>query len=158
MFNHKNKLVFFILFTFILSIYSCSSKSIHGNLPDAKIVSLLNIGKDNKQNVSKILGQPTFEGALGDNSYYYVGSVNYKKAFLDSKLKEQYILELNFDKSDILRKIYIYDENQTIDVAMSSLETETQGKKPSFFKQLLGNFGRPMGGKGPYIGSGKADD
>ena len=41
---------------------------------------------------------------------------------------------------------------------MSSLETETQGKKPSFFKQLLGNFGRPMGGKGPYIGSGKADD
>ncbi len=156
---HKNiNFKFFILFFSILAIFSCSKKSIHGNLPDANIVSLLNIKKDNKENVIKILGQPTFEGTLGDNSFYYVGTVSSKTAFLDPKLEEQYILELNFDKSNILRKIYIYDENQTIDVAMSSLETKTKGQKISFFKQLMGNLGVPMGGKGPYIGSGKADD
>ncbi len=127
-------------------------------MPDANIVSLLNIKKDNKENVIKILGQPTFEGTLGDKSFYYVGTVNSKTAFLDAKLEEQYILELNFDKSNILRKIYIYDEHQTIDVAMSSLETKTKGQKTSFFRQLIGNLGVPMGGKGPYIGSGKADD
>ncbi len=149
---------FFILFFSIVAISSCSKKSIHGNLPDANIVSLLNIKKDNKENVIKILGQPTFEGTLGDNSFYYVGTVNSKTAFLDAKLEEQYILELNFDKSNILRKIYIYDEHQTIDVAMSSLKTKTKGQKTSFFRQLIGNLGVPMGGKGPYIGSGKADD
>ncbi len=156
---HKFVIIkFFILFFSIVAISSCSKKSIHGNLPDANIVSLLNIKKDNKENVIKILGQPTFEGTLGDNSFYYVGTVNSKTAFLDAKLEEQYILELNFDKSNILRKIYIYDEHQTIDVAMSSLETKTKGQKTSFFRQLIGNLGVPMGGKGPYIGSGKADD
>ena len=149
---------FFILFFSKIEISSCSKKTIHGNLPDANIVSLLNIKKDNKENVIKILGQPTFEGTLGDNSFYYVGTVNSKTAFLDAKLEDQYILELNFDKSNILRKIYIYDEHQTIDVAMSSLETKTKGQKTSFFRQLIGNLGVPMGGKGPYIGSGKADD
>ncbi len=153
-----NNFRLFILSFSILAIFSCSKKSIHGNLPDANIVSLLNIGKDDKKNVAKILGQPTFEGSLGDNSFYYVGTISTKTAFLNAKLQEQYILELNFDKSNILKKVYIYDENQTIDVAMSSLETKTKGQKDSFLRQLMGNLGVPMGKSGPYIGSGKADD
>ena len=45
------------------------------------------------------------------------------------------------------------------DVAMSSLETKTEGSKQSFFQQILGNFGVPgMKRGGPILGSGKADD
>ena len=156
-----SKLVYNFLFTLLIlfSLNSCiSQKLVHGNLPDAELVSILKVGIDSKKTTSQILGEPTFKGVLGDNSFYYVGTVNSKTAFLDAKLEEQYILELNFDKSNILRKIYIYDEHQTIDVAMSSLETKTKGQKTSFFRQLIGNLGVPMGGKGPYIGSGKADD
>ena len=61
---------------------------------------MLQIGKDNKKTVSKILGQPTFSGTLGDNSFYYVGTVNSKVAFLYPSVHEQYVLELNFDKKD----------------------------------------------------------
>ena len=156
------KLVNFIFFSsfFCFCLSSCiSQKEIHGNLPEAQLVSLLQIGKDNKETVSKILGQPTFSGALGDNSYYYVGTVNSKVAFLDPSVHEQYVLELNFDKSNKLSKIFIYDEKQTMNVAMSSLETKSSGQKETFFQSLLRNFGVPMGGgKGVIIGSGKADD
>ena len=69
------------------------------------------------------------------------------------------MLELNFDKSNTLKKIYIYDENQSMDIAMSSLETKSSGQKETFFQSLIRNFGVPMGGKrGVIIGSGKAED
>ncbi len=152
-------LIFFSSF-FCFGLSSCiSQKEIHGNLPEAQLVSLLQPGKDNKESVSKILGQPTFRGALGDNSFYYVGTVNSKIAFLDPSIDQQYVLELNFDKSNTLKKIYIYDENQSMDIAMSSLETKSSGQKETFFQSLIRNFGVPMGGKrGVIIGSGKAED
>ena len=153
-----NLFFFSSLFCFCLS--SCiSQKEIHGNLPEAELVSLLKVGKDNKETVSKILGQPTFRGALGDNSFYYVGTVNSKIAFLDQSVVEQYVLELNFDKKNKLKNIFIYDKDRSMNVAMSDLETKSSGTKESFLDQLIRNFGVPMGGKrGVIIGSGIADD
>ena len=80
------KIISLILITLLASCVD--QKSLHGNLPNADLVSILNIGKDNKKSISKILGEPTFKGVLGDNSYYYIGAVNSKTAFLKSKLKE----------------------------------------------------------------------
>jgi len=151
------KIISLILITLLASCVD--QKSLHGNLPNADLVSILNIGKDNKKSISKILGEPTFKGVLGDNSYYYIGAVNSKTAFLKSKLKEQIVLELKFDKSNILRNIYIYDEKETMKVSMSSLETKTLGYRQSFLRQLLGNFGVAGVRKGgPIIGTGRADN
>ena len=149
------------LFSIILSfLSSCTSKKIvNGNLPDADTVSILEIGKDNKGSILKILGEPSFKGSLGDNSYYYVGSLKTKIAFLKSKVKEQYILEFKFNKDDVLKDIFFYDKSSSTDVAMSSLKTESGGIKQSLLRQILGNFGVPgMGRGGPILGSGKADD
>ena len=149
----------FILIISTVFLTSCvNQKLIHGNLPEAQLVSLLEIGKDSKESTSKILGQPTFKGILGDNSFYYIGTVNKKIAFLKPKLNNQYVLELNFDSSNILNKIYLYDENQTINVAMSSMETKSTGKKVSFLQQLFRSMGVSGVGRGQIIGSGKADN
>ena len=158
MFKLVNLFFFSSIFCFCLS--SCvSQKEIHGYLPEAQLVSLLEIGKDSKQSVSKILGEPTFHGTLGDNSFYYVGTVNSKIAFLDPSIDEQFVLELNFDKGNKLKNIFIYDENQSMDVAMSDLKTKSSGQKETFFQSLIRNFGVPVGGgRGVIIGSGKAED
>ena len=127
MFKLINLFFFFITFCFCLS--SCiSQKEIHGNLPEAELVSLLQVGKDNKETVSKILGQPTFRGALGDNSFYYVGTVNSKIAFLDPSVVEQYVLELSFDKNK-LKNIFIYDKDRSMNVAMSDLRNQKFGNE-----------------------------
>ena len=119
---------------------------------------MLKIGIDSKKSTTQILGEPTFTGVLGDNSYYYVGTVNSKLAFLDPKLDSQFILELNFDKNDKLKKLYLYDENESINVSMSSLETRHSGKKLTFLQQIFGNIGVVGAGRGTIIGSGKADN
>ena len=144
--------LFFFHQFLLLSFLCISQKEIHGNLPEAQLVSLLQIGKDSKESVSKILGEPTFHGTLGDNSYYYVGTVN-SKIVLDPSMDEQYVLELNFDKSNKLKNIFIYDESQSMEVAMSNLETRSTGQK-RLFQSLIRNFGVPMGGsRGVIIGS-----
>ena len=151
------KLLFVILVTFLSS---CASKKIvNGNLPDSEKLSILKVGKDNKDSVANILGEPSFSGTLGDNSFYYVGTLRSKFAFMKSKIREQYILELKFDKSNKLKNIFFYDKSQSTEVAMSSLETKSGGAKQGFFQQILGNFGVPgMKRGGPILGSGKADD
>ena len=155
------KPVYNFLFTLLIlfSLNSCiSQKLVHGNLPDAQLVSILKVGIDSKKSTTEILGEPTFRGVLGDNSFYYVGTVNSKLAFLDPKLDTQFILELNFDKNNKLKKLYLYDENESIDVSMSSLETKHSGKKLTFLQQIFGNIGVGGMGRGTIIGSGKADN
>jgi len=149
---------FLFLLLILFSLNSCiSQKLVHGNLPDAQLVSILKVGIDSKKTTTQILGEPTFRGVLGDNSFYYVGTVNSKLAFLDPKLDRQFILELNFDKNNKLKKLYLYDENESINVSMSSLETQHSGKKLTFLQQILGNIGVGSMGRGTIIGSGKAD-
>jgi len=156
-----SNLIYNFLFTLLILflLNSCiSQKLVHGNLPDAQLVSLLKVGIDSKKSTTEILGEPTFRGVLGDNSFYYVGTVNSKLAFLDPKLDTQFILELNFDKNNKLKKLYLYDENESKDVSMSSLETKHSGKKLTFLQQIFGNIGVGGMGRGTIIGSGKADN
>ena len=155
------KLVYNFLFTLLMlfSLNSCvSQKLVHGNLPDAQLVSILKVGIDSKKSTTQILGEPTFRGVLGDNSFYYVGTVNSKLAFLDPKLDTQFILEINFDKNNKLKKLFLYDEDESINVSMSSLETKHSGKKLTFLQQIFGNIGVGGMGRGTIIGSGKADN
>ena len=155
------KLVYNFLFTLLIlfSLNSCiSQKLVHGNLPDAQLVSILKVGIDSKKSTTQILGEPTFRGVLGDNSFYYVGTVNSKLAFLDPKLDTRFILEINFDKNNKLKKLFLYDEDESIDVSMSSLETKHSGKKLTFLQQIFGNIGVGSVGRGTIIGSGKADN
>ena len=150
-----------IIITIILTaLTSCINKKlIHGNLPSADLVSIIKLGKDNKESISKILGEPSFKGTLGDNSFYYLGRVNSQIAFLKPDLEQQIILELNFDKKNKLKKIFVYDEKQTINIAMSPKETQLTGYKQSLLRQILGNFGMPgMKRGGPIIGSGRAEN
>ena len=150
------------IFLLILFITSCSGKQIvSGNLPDLQRLSLLEIGKDNKKSVENMLGSPSFRGALGDNSYYYIGTLSSKFAFLKQKVDKQYIIELKFNKKSLLKDVYFYDKSKSIDVAMSNMQTSIYGVKKSFFRNLIDNFGLGAGGLrrgGPIIGSGKADD
>ena len=150
---------FLFLLLILFSLNSCiSQKLVHGNLPDAELVSILKIGIDSKKTTSQILGEPTFKGVLGDNSFYYVGTINSKLAFLDPKLNRRFVLELNFDKNNKLKKLYLYDENESKDISMSNLETKHSGKKLTFLQQIFGNIGVGGMGRGTIIGSGKADD
>ena len=70
-----SKIIF--LFLFINIISSCINKKIiNGQLPEKSLIKTLKVGKDKKDLVISILGSPTFQGQLNDNSIYYAEVVS----------------------------------------------------------------------------------
>ncbi len=154
----KKILLFLTTILFISNTSCVSKKIINGQMPSGDNISTLKIGKDKRNIVKKILGSPSFNGGFGDNSIYYVLTVSDQVAFLEPSLINQKILQIKFDKNNILEDIFLYNKNDSKKIKMSSNFTKTTGKKISILEQLISNFGVPVGGRSPVIGSGRAGD
>ena len=159
-----NKLIMFkyskiiFLFLFINIISSCINKKIiNGQLPEKSLIKTLKVGKDKKDLIISILGSPTFHGQLNDNSIYYAEVISEQFAFLDPDIKNQNVIQLEFDKDNILKNVYLFGVSDKNEIVMSQKNTETFGKEISFLEQIISNIGLPGLGRGPIIGSGKAD-
>ena len=151
-----SKIIF--LFLFINIISSCINKKIiNGQLPEKSLIKTLKVGKDKKDLVISVLGSPTFHGQLNDNSIYYAEVVSEQFAFLDPDIKNQNVIQLEFDKDNILKNVYLFGVSDKNEIVMSQRNTETFGREISFLEQIISNIGLPGLGRGPIIGSGKAD-
>lgn len=134
------KIFFFILI--VLSNSSCiNRKIVNGQVPDQDLISTLKVGFDKKELVNKILGSPSFEGTLGDNSLYYVKSISKKFAFLDPSLIDRRVLRLQFDDTNILENIYLYDKNDRKVIKMSKNTTLTSGREIGFLEEFFSGMG-----------------
>ena len=133
-------------------------KVVNGQLPNVDLVKSLEVGKDKRKTVINILGSPSFIGEYNDNSIYYAKIDSKQIAFLKPDIVNQNILQIEFDNNNTLKNIYLFNKDDGVDVSMSDLETKTTGKKIGLVEQLLGNLGVPGLGRGPIIGSGRADD
>ena len=156
-FNQFKLILIFLILSFNTSCVN--TKVVNGQLPDANILTALKIGEDKKKLVKEMLGYPSFEGDLGDNSLYYVFTVKQKFAFLEPRVLDHKVLQLKFSKDDTLQNINLYQENDLEQVEMSKNFTVTSGRKITLLEQLISNIGVPgMGRGGPIIGSGRASD
>ncbi len=151
-----SKIIF--LFLFINIISSCINKKIiNGQLPEKSLIKTLKVGKDKKDLVISILGSPTFHGQLNDNSIYYAEVISEQFAFLDPDIKNQNVIQLEFDKDNVLKNVYLFGVSDKNEIVMSQRKTETFGREITFLEQIISNIGLPGLGRGPIIGSGKAD-
>ena len=108
--------------------------------------------------IENILGSPSFKGNLGDNSFYYVGSLSKKIAFLDPKLVNQKIIQLEFDKLNKLKNVYFYDNNDKNKIEMSDRTTDVSARKIGLLEQIFSGMGF-KGTSGTILqGSGRTGD
>tara|TARA_X000000950_G_scaffold264029_1_gene336857 strand:- start:352 stop:834 length:483 start_codon:yes stop_codon:yes gene_type:complete len=148
-----------LLFSILTINTSCVYKKIvNGQIPSLDLIKSLEIGRDKKKTVINILGSPSFIGQYDDNSIYYAKIDSKQIAFFDPDIVDQNVLQLEFDINDTLKNVYLFKKKDTINVTMSNQETRTTGKKIGLFEQLIGNLGIPGVGRGPIIGSGRAND
>ena len=151
-----SKIIF--LFLLINIISSCINKKIiNGQLPEKSLIKTLKVGEDKKDLVISILGSPTFHGQLNDNSIYYAEVISEQFAFLDPDIKNQNVIQLEFDKDNVLKNVYLFGVSDKNEIVMSQRKTETFGREITFLEQIISNIGLPGLGRGPIIGSGKAD-
>ena len=150
---------YFLILSILIVNQSCVYKKVvNGQLPNVDLVKSLEVGKDKRKTVINILGSPSFIGEYNDNSIYYAKIDSKQIAFLKPDIVNQNILQIEFDNNNTLKNIYLFNKDDGVDISMSDLETKTTGKKIGLVEQLLGNLGVPGLGRGPIIGSGRADD
>ena len=148
--KHYKKL-YIILFLFVLN--NCQLKEAnkpHGiNFLDNREKVLI-VGKTNKNDVVKLIGNPHSTSIVSENTWIYFERTITRGKLIklgQNVLKENNVLELRFNKYGILNSKKIYNKKNMNEVKYNSKETENKTSERSFAEKFLSSVKQKMYGK-----------
>ena len=148
--KHYKKL-YIILFLFVLN--NCQLKEAnkpHGiNFLDNREKVLI-VGKTNKNDVVKLIGNPHSTSIISENTWIYFERTITRGKLIklgQNVLKENNVLELRFNKYGILNSKKIYNKKNMNEVKYSKNQTENDITKKSFVGKFLSSIRQKMYGK-----------
>lgn len=114
---------------------------IHGYVPIAADVASITPGKDTQESVRVLLGTPTTTGAQGSDTWYYISSRVHRVAFFPPREVERQIVAIIFASNGKVSAVehFSLEDGRIIDLNRNV--TVTDGRRLTFFEQLLGNIG-----------------
>ena len=138
-----NKLYIFFLF---LILSNCSLKPVinHHGIPNLdKKQNLVSVNKSNKNDIVKILGNPSTRSKFDNDLWIYI-----ERQQTQSKLKnlgrmkiiKNNVLVLEINKYGILEKKIFYDINDLQNLKIAEATTETGFKKNSFIYNFMSSM------------------
>lgn len=133
---------FLVVPVFAATLSACSPQvDIHGYVPVAPEIAAVTPGKDTQESVRALLGRPTTTGAQGSDTWYYISSRVHRVAFFAPKEVERRIVAVIFDGNGRVSAIehFSLEDGRIIDLNRNV--TVTDGRRLTFFEQLLGNLG-----------------
>tara|TARA_B110000967_G_scaffold137192_1_gene140134 strand:- start:343 stop:816 length:474 start_codon:yes stop_codon:yes gene_type:complete len=150
--NRKHyKKLYIILFLFVLN--NCQLKEAnkpHGiNFLDNREKVLI-VGKTNKNDVVKLIGNPHSTSIISENTWIYFERTITRGKLIklgQNVLKENNVLELRFNKYGILNSKKIYNKKNMNEVKYSKNQTENDITKKSFVGKFLSSIRQKMYGK-----------
>ena len=150
--NRKHyKKLYIILFLFVLN--NCQLKEAnkpHGiNFLDNREKVLI-VGKTNKNDVVKLIGNPHSTSIASENTWIYFERTITRGKLIklgQNVLKENNVLELRFNKYGILNSKKIYNKKNMNEVKYSKNQTENDITKKSFVGKFLSSIRQKMYGK-----------
>src|SRR3546814_5404304 len=129
--------------SYVSSADLCSPRiDTRGNLPDPDIVSELQPGLHDRDQVAQILGSPSTVGTFDDSTWYYISKRTETVAFFEPETVDQQVLAVHFDDTGVLSevKVFGYEDGQEIEPV--ERVTPTSGREITILQQLFGNIGR----------------
>src|ERR1700691_542111 len=108
-----------------------------GYLPDSAGEASIKPGADTETTVQARLGEPSTRATFGNESWYYISSVEKQLAFFDPKVKTRSIFAVRFDKDGKVVDTRRYSLNDGHVVAFESRMTPTRGRELTFLQQLF---------------------
>ena len=148
--EHYKKL-YIIFFLFLLN--NCQLKepnNRHGvNFLDNR-EKTLTIGKDNQNDVVKLIGRPHSKSIRNDETWLYFERTITRGKLIklgQNVLKKNNILELKFDKYGILSSKKFYNKESMNKVKYSERKTENEVTSQSFVSKFLSSIRQKMYGK-----------
>ena len=137
-----------LLYIFILSIIvtNCSLKKVvnHHGVPflEKKQQSLI-VNKSNKNDVKKILGNPSTTSKFDNDVWIYIERKETQSELIrfgKMKISKNDILVLEIDEYGVLRKKKFYNKDQMEDVKIAEGETSVTFTKKSFIYDFLSSL------------------
>lgn len=113
-----------------------------GNLPDADKLAMVKPGRQNREDISSMLGTPSSVSTFGEETWYYISSRTETVAFFAPKEVERKVVAIHFAPNGTVKEIKTYGMEDASEVNVVARETPTAGKEMSILEQLLGNVGR----------------
>ena len=124
------------------SLAACGArKDIRGNYLTETQLSVVEIGKTNRETVLRNLGPPSTEGTFDRHVWYYIGRQTEEWGFLKPDIIDQKVIAIYFNDRGVVEQIQRYSEADARKVEIVERETPTSGNKIGFFEQILGNLG-----------------
>jgi outer membrane protein assembly factor BamE (lipoprotein component of BamABCDE complex) len=132
-----------------------------GYLPDPAAEASIKAGTDTKTTVQQRLGDPSTSATFGDDTWYYISSVERQVAFFDPSITMRKILAVHFDKDGKVTNLQHFGLKDGHIVAFEKRTTPAKGRELTFLQQLFnatpgvplgaagGETGNPGGGNGP---------
>tara|TARA_Y100000817_G_C16495068_1_gene384198 strand:- start:63 stop:518 length:456 start_codon:yes stop_codon:yes gene_type:complete len=127
---------------FLLTI-SCSNNKVvnnHGNnaldLKEKKII----VTTSNRNDVLNLMGRPSSVSLFNDNSWFYFERETINQSIFKlgkTKIEKNYILEVNFNNSGIVKSKKLYDMDDMNDIKAIKETTKKKYDNNSKFGKLL---------------------
>jgi len=124
-------------------LFSCSETVERYGLSQKKIENIeLLIGVTSKKSLINSYGPPVFESVFNENIVYYVSHESSFKNFEDRKTKKLKVIEVIFDKNDIVQNFNKYSEQDSIKLKVIEKETDDTNNGFMFWKEIISNLSK----------------
>jgi outer membrane protein assembly factor BamE (lipoprotein component of BamABCDE complex) len=134
------------LFAVCLGLTALTACSIptteRGNLPKPEALQQIKPGVSDKATVARLLGTPSTTAAFDGNVWYYISRETEQIAFLDPRVLDQQVVEVNFDDKGIVTAVDHKGLSDAQAVTPNPNATPAPGREFTFLEQLIGNFGK----------------
>jgi outer membrane protein assembly factor BamE (lipoprotein component of BamABCDE complex) len=113
----------------------------HGYVPtDDELANIL-VGKDTRETVAEIIGNPSSTGVLSESAWYYISSRIEYYAYRKPKTIERTMLAISFDKNNRVANIERFGLDHGRVITFSRRVTDSGVSGTTFFRQLVRNLG-----------------
>lgn len=133
---------FLVVPVFVGALSACAPQiDVHGYVPIAAEVAAVTPGKDTRETVRVLLGEPTTTGAQGSDAWYYISSRVHRFAFFAPKEVERRIVIIIFANNGKVSAVEHLSLEDGMIIDLNRNVTVTDGRRLTFLEQLLGNIG-----------------
>jgi len=127
----------------VLVLASCAAQfRNHGYAPSEADLTNVIVGKDSRDTVANLIGNPTAAGVVDDTTWYYVESRFRNVAFQRPKEIERQVVAISFDGRGRVANIERFGLKDGRVIVLSRRITKTTIDKKPFLRRLLGNIGQ----------------
>jgi outer membrane protein assembly factor BamE (lipoprotein component of BamABCDE complex) len=117
-----------------------------GHVATPGTLEKLEVGKQTRDDVLKLLGSPSTTATFDDETWYYISQRTETVAFYAPETVDQKVIALKFDKGGLLKDMQTYTMKDGKAIAMVDRKTPTAGKELTLIEQVFGNVGKFSGG------------